>query len=165
MATDKMSHYRIESVPQMEILMPLVKEALAAGQSIRFSPTGTSMLPMLRQGIDSVELSGIPGKLRKYDLPLYQRDDGKYVLHRIVEVSDCYTCMGDNQFRPEKGVRQDQLIAVVTAFYRGEVRYTVDHAVYKLYCLFWYYSRFARCFVNRLYNWIRRQLTRFAGRY
>ena len=91
-----------EYFTSMDSLMPLFKERLAAGQIVRFSPRGVSMLPMLRQGIDSVELSPVPEKLKKYDLPLYQRRNGQYVLHRIVKVSEGYTCIGDNQFEPER---------------------------------------------------------------
>ena len=52
-----------------EELMPLFRERIAAGESIRISPRGTSMMPMLRQGIDSVILAAPTGKLKKYDLP------------------------------------------------------------------------------------------------
>ena len=66
----------VEYFTQLDNLMPLFHERLAAGQKIKFNPRGISMLPMLRQGIDSVTLSPLPDKLKKYDLPLYQRDDG-----------------------------------------------------------------------------------------
>ena len=98
--------------------MPLIQERLAAGDRVSFYPRGTSMLPMLRQGRDSVELSPLPQKLKKYDLPMYRRDNGQFVLHRVVAVSDSCTCMGDNQFEPEPGLRHDQMIALVTAFTR-----------------------------------------------
>lgn len=77
------------------------------------------MLPMLRQGVDSVVLFPLPEKLKKYDLPLYQRDNGQYVLHRVVKSGASYTCIGDNQFDYETGLRHVQMIALVTAFYRG----------------------------------------------
>ena len=102
------------------------------------------MLPMLRQGQDSVTISPIPGKLKKYDLPLYQRDDGKYILHRIVGVGDTYTCIGDNQFVLEKGVRHDQLIGLVTEFSRGEQKVSVKNRCYQSYCRVWHYTRFPR---------------------
>lgn len=121
--------------------MPLFRQQLANGSKIRFGPRGVSMLPMLRQGIDTVELAPLPEKLKKYDLPLYQRSSGQYVLHRVIRVGDTYTCMGDNQFQPEPGLRHDQMIAVVTAFYRGDVRHEVDSWQHKLYCRFWHYSR------------------------
>lgn len=140
-------------------LMPLIRERLAAGQSVRFSPKGISMLPMLRQGKDSVELSPLPADLKKYDLPLYQRDDGSYVLHRVVRVSRTYTCMGDNQFEEEAGVRPDQMIGLVTAFYRGTRWYSVEHPVYRLYCRLWYHSRHLRRYGSRAIRWLKRKLS------
>lgn len=139
-------------------LMPLIQENLNNGKSIRFSPSGISMLPMLRQGIDSVVLSPIPGKLKKYDLPLYQRENGKYVLHRIIRVGDTYTCIGDNQFVEESGIRQDQLLALVTGFYRGENYHSVNEPAYRLYCRFWQMSRPLRHFWRRGIGFLRRKL-------
>ena len=134
--------------------MPLMKEQLAAGKNVRFSPRGISMLPMLRQGIDSVVLSPLPEKLKKYDLPLDQRDNGQYVLHRIVKAGETYTCIGDNQFTYEKGVRHQQLIAVVTGFYRDEKYWPVSSFRYKCYCRFWHWTRFPR----HVYRWFKRKL-------
>ena len=114
--------------------MPMMKEQLAAGKQIRFMPRGISMLPMLRQGIDSVILSPVSGKLKKYDLPLYQRENGKYVLHRIIKAGETYTCRGDNQFVNENGIRQNQMIALVTGFTRGEKEYSVTDWKYCFYC-------------------------------
>lgn len=125
-------------------LLPLIQERLAAGQAVRFSPKGTSMLPMLRQGIDSVVLAPLQGKLKKYDLPLYRRSDGSFVLHRIVKTGESYTCIGDNQFQLERGVRHEQMIGVVTAFYRDKKRWEVSSAAYWWYCRLWHYTRFPR---------------------
>lgn len=140
----------------LETLMPLIRETLAAGQSVQFSPMGTSMLPMLRQGVDKVVLSAVPEKLRKYDLPLYQRTNGQYVLHRIVGAKQTYTCMGDNQFAPERGLSHQQMIAVVTAFYRGDKMYKTDSVSYRLYCRFWHYSRPLRRLWRGAAGWLRR---------
>ena len=142
----------------MAQLMPLITECLTAGQSVRIFPRGTSMMPMIRQGIDSVMLSPVTEKLKKYDLPLYRRNDGKYILHRIIAVDSTYTCMGDNQFVPEPGIQQEQLIAVVTAFYRGEKKYVVTQLVYRLYCRLWHHSRPIRHLWHRGIRWLRRKL-------
>ena len=147
-----------EQSMRLEQLMPLIRERLAAGQSVRFSPRGISMLPMLRQGVDSVVLSPLPPQLKKYDLPLYQRKNGQYVLHRVVEVGDTYTCIGDNQFDLEAGIPHHWMIAVVSAFYRGEKLYTVNCPWYRLYCLIWHHSRSARHFWRRGKGWLRRRL-------
>ena len=96
---DRKNHIAESRFVPLDALMPLFREQLEAGQSVRFSPRGVSMLPMLRQGIDSVVLSPLPGALRKYDLPLYRYPSGKYVLHRIVKVREqAYLCMGDNTY-------------------------------------------------------------------
>ena len=138
--------------------MPLFRERLEAGQKIRFSPRGISMLPMLRQGKDSVVLSPLPEVLRKYDLPLYQRSDGKYILHRIVSVGQTYTCIGDNQYSYEPGVRREQMIALVTSFTRGKREISVEDPLYRLYCRLWHCSRGLRYFLHRVKNRLRRML-------
>ena len=137
--------------------MPLIKELLQSGKTVRFSPKGTSMLPMIRQGIDTVVLAPLTGELKKFDLPLYQRDNGQYVLHRIVKVGQTYTCVGDNQIAKEEGLRHDQMIAVVVAFTRGKKRYSVHCFRYWLYCRFWCYSRPIRRLWLHGINCIRRR--------
>ena len=141
----------------LEQLMPLFRETLAAGRSVKFSPRGTSMLPMLRQGRDSVRLSPLPEKLKKYDLPLYQRKNGAYVLHRIVKAKDTYTCIGDNQFEFEHGLKHEQMIGVVTAFYRDKREISVHSFKYWLYCRHWHHTRALRHFYRRCCAWLRRR--------
>ena len=143
----------------LDELMPIIREQLAAGESVKFSPRGVSMLPMLRQGVDSIVLSPLPQKLKKYDIPLYQRSNGQYVLHRVVKVeADSYTMIGDNQFVYEKGITHSQIIGVVTSFYRGEKLCRVTDLSYRIYCVLWCKSRPLRHFCRRAKNWLRRHL-------
>lgn len=128
----------------LDELMPLIREQLAGGQSVTFFPHGISMLPLLREGRDSVTLSAPPEKLKKYDIPLYQRKDGQYVLHRVIKVGDTYTCMGDNQFVREEGVQHEQVIAVCTAISRDGKRMSANSASLRFYAACWHYSRFPR---------------------
>ena len=148
----------VEKQYRLEDLMPLIREQLSLGKTVRFSPRGTSMLPMLRQGIDKVVLSPLPQRLKKYDLPLYQRDNGQFVLHRIVEVGETYTCLGDNQFDKEYGLKPEQMIALVTAFTRGDREYSVADWRYRVYCRVWYHFRHLRRFYRRAKGWLRRHL-------
>lgn len=142
----------------MQDLVPLMTELLQAGQTVRFTPKGYSMLPMLREGRDSVLLSPVPEKLKKYDLALYRRDNGAYVLHRIVGVGENYTCLGDNQFILEPNLRRDQFVALVTGFRRNGCDYSVNHSGYRMYCRIWFYSRGIRHFIRRARGWLRRHL-------
>ena len=147
-------------------LMPLIRERLAAGQKVRYLPfRGMSMLPMLRQGIDTVELAPLPEKLSKYDLPVYQYPSGKYVMHRIVKVEkDHCICLGDNTYSYET-IRREQMLGIVSAFKRGEKRIDVDAWQYRLYCRLWVASypvrrlfmQAKRCVKTLLLQLLRRQ--------
>lgn len=146
----------------MEQLLPLFEEALHAGKSVRFMPRGVSMKPMLRQGKDGVVLSPAPQKLQKYDLPLYRRRDGKFILHRIIAVEDDhFVCCGDNQYAPESPVYPDQVIAVVTAFTRGERLIPVTAPGYRLYCRLWCAARPLLKLYKRGRAWLGRMQRRF----
>lgn len=129
----------------------MMQEHLAAGEAVQFTINGTSMRPMLYWGRDQVILGPVPEKLKKYDLPLYRRDNGQFVLHRIVEVGETITCVGDNQIALETGLRKDQMLAVAVGFIRNGKKYSVNHRAYRLYCRFWHYTRPIR----RIYHWFK----------
>ena len=117
--------------------MPLIRESLGQGQSVRFSPRGTSMLPMLRQGRDTVILAPITDRLKAGDIALYQRENGIYVLHRVIEADkDGYFFCGDNQAQRER-VDHRQLIAHVTGYLRNGREYGLDRLKDRLYCWLW----------------------------
>lgn len=147
----------------LEDMLPLIRERLAAGQNVQFIPKGISMLPLLRPGKDSVVLSPVPEKLRKYDIPLYQRKNGGFVLHRIVKVGETYTCMGDNQLEKEPGLEHEQMIAVVTAFYRDGERHEISEWSYQIYCRYWYYRRILHRLWRCSKRWMKRKVYRAAG--
>lgn len=118
--------------------MPIIQELLAEGKTVYNLPfRGFSMLPMLRQGKDTVELSPLPLKLKKYDLPVYRYPSGKIVMHRVVAVKeDHYVCLGDNTYRYEK-IKPEQMIGLVTAFKREDKRIEVDALPYRIYSRVW----------------------------
>ena len=60
----------------LDDVMQIIAEKLEAGGLVTFNPKGTSMLPMLRDGDDTVVLSKPKGRLHLFDLPLYRRKDG-----------------------------------------------------------------------------------------
>ena len=134
----------------LETMLPLIEECLENGQNVKFSPRGISMLPMIRQGKDSVSLSKPPEKLKKFDVPLYRRKDGSFVLHRVVKVGKTYTCIGDNQFVFEKGIEHNQVIALCTAITRNGKTESVYSLKWRLYAILRHYSRFPRRVVRGL---------------
>lgn len=127
----------------LDDVMQIIAEKLESGGTVTFNPKGTSMLPMLRDGDDTVVLSKPKGRLHLFDLPLYRRKDGSYVLHRVVNFGSdgSYTMCGDNQFAVEKGITDNDIIGVVTAFYRKGKEYTVNSLKYRAYLEFMFYSK------------------------
>lgn len=141
-----------EQAVSEEVLMLLVRERLAAGYKVRYLPfQGVSMLPMLRQGKDRVELGPLPERLKKHDLPVYQIPSGKYLMHRVHKVTPThYICLGDNTLEYET-ILPEQMIGVVTAFERNGKRIEATNRWYRLYCRIWSHTRPVR----RLYKWFR----------
>ena len=129
---------------RLDDIIDVMVEKLNSGGVVTFTPNGTSMLPMLRDGEDVVVLKSVQGRrLHLFDVPLYRRDNGQYVLHRVIDFTrdGSYVMCGDNQFAREKGIRDDQIIAVMTGFYRKGKTYSANSFLYRLYVNFWYYTR------------------------
>ena len=139
----------------------IIKEQIALGQSVEMPPRGRSMLPTIREGRDSVILSPKTGRLRKYDIPFYRRHDGTYVLHRVVGFDgDGYVLVGDNQFRLERGIGDDDVIAVVTAIRRHGRLINVHSSFYRASVALWHLTRRPRYLVFRILRKIKRILTK-----
>lgn len=97
------------------------------------TPIGTSMMPLLRERIDTVKLVA-PNNIKKHDVVLYMRNDKTLVLHRIIGINkDEFTMCGDNQCILEKHVKRSQIIAVMEGFYRGEEYFPITNKKYQKY--------------------------------
>lgn len=120
-------------------LMPLINEKLDTGGTVRLPATGMSMFPLFRHMRDEVIVESAKGKtLRKYDMILYRRDNGEYVLHRIVRHTEGgYILRGDAQYVDECPVRRDQVIARVVWYKRNGREHSCEETGYKLYARFW----------------------------
>ena len=85
-----------------------------------YTNVGDSMMPFIRQGRDILIISKVNGRLKRYDVPLYKRDSGQYVLHRILKVrKDDYVICGDNRYVKEYGITDSHIIGVLTAVIRN----------------------------------------------
>lgn len=100
---------------------------------------GDSMLPLIRQGRDLMEISRKPeGRLKKYDVPLYKRDSGQYVLHRILKVrKEDYVLCGDNRWQCETGILDRHIIGVLTGVIRDGKKFSLTDWRYRLYVHLW----------------------------
>lgn len=113
-------------------------EMLESGGTVNFNPNGTSMLPTIMNHGDRVELKKPYRRLKKYELPLYRRSDGAFVLHRVVRVYDnSYGMCGDNQWHIENGITDENIIGVVTKIQRKGKLIDVNNKIYRAYVVLW----------------------------
>lgn len=140
------------------------EDVLARDGRLIYTNVGGSMMPMLRQRRDLLIIERPRGALRKYDIPLYKRDSGKYILHRILKVrKDGYVLCGDNQWRREYGVTDRQIIGVLTAFVRDGKEIPVTDRRYRLYVHLWcdlFWPRAAILWCRALPGRIKRKIRR-----
>ncbi|MGN1134549.1 MAG: S24/S26 family peptidase [Oscillospiraceae bacterium] len=115
-----------------------IRDVVDSGGEFLMYPKGVSMLPFIKEGRDSVMLVKQKGDLKKNDIPFYKRDDGHYVLHRVMKAENgVYTICGDNQTYLEKGITNDQIIAVVSYVNRKGKKVDSSSLLYKIYLFFW----------------------------
>jgi hypothetical protein len=116
----------------------IFEEELQRHGVLVYKNVGYSMMPLIRQQRDLVEIvKKQPGRCRKYDVVLYRRN-GKYILHRILKVlPDSYVIAGDHNYVLEHGVKDDQIIGVLKAVVRDGRRITSDDRRYRLYVHLW----------------------------
>ena len=119
-------------IPMAELIKVIRLQLETAGRAT-LAVTGYSMLPKLRQGRDTVILAPVSGQLKLGDIALYQRENGSYVLHRVVSVTpEAYSFCGDNQAELEP-VTHQQLIAVVSGYIRSGKEYSGEGIGDRLY--------------------------------
>ena len=131
----------------------LIREVLASGGEFRPYPHGTSMLPLLRQGVDSVALRALNRPPRKFDILFYQRRDGSYILHRVKKVTtDGLIMWGDNHVMLEYGVTDDMIIGYAARIFRGEHELDCRGLRYKLYLWLWQFKAIRRIILPIAYH-------------
>lgn len=115
------------------------------GSEVMFTITGNSMEPLLHHRISKVCIINPREKpLKRYDIILYIRKDGKYILHRIVAVNkDGYAAAGDNQYIKD-AVLPSEIIGVASGFWRGKKYISCDNLWYQLYSRLWVFVYPAR---------------------
>lgn len=117
----------------IELLFPIIEEVIASGGEFRLYPKGTSMLPLIRQGIDSVVLVSAQD-VSVNDIVLYKRDNGQFVLHRVVKIKNGeYVMSGDIQTELERGIYARHVLAKVAYMYKENDVLSFDSNEYKRY--------------------------------
>ena len=98
-----------------------------------YTNVGDSMYPLIKPR-DLLVIKKVTAPLKKNDIPLYKRDSGQYVLHRIVKIKngEYYIC-GDNRAFIERGITDRHIIGVLTDIVREGKTIPVNSPEFKSY--------------------------------
>ncbi len=119
-------------------IYPTIKEKIDNGGTVRLPITGISMRPLLIWGRDTVDIVKCENA-KKGDIIFYLRDNGMFVLHRIVgQDENGYILCGDNQWYLEHNIQDRHIIAVVKSITRKGKTFEVSKNLpYKIYSNIW----------------------------
>lgn len=104
-----------------EILLGEVAAVLQEGREAVIIPTGNSMLPFIRGGVDRIVLRKMPS-MAVGDILLVKIGDN-YILHRLIaREGDALTLMGDGNLRGTEHCTPADVIGTVTEILRPSGR-------------------------------------------
>lgn len=105
-----------------------VLEFLKEGKDVTIPVKGASMLPLIREGKDTVVLEGVEGgtpegmpvrRVKPYDIVLF-RLNGKYILHRILYEEDgVFVIQGDGILKNKEYCPSDHIYGRVKFILRN----------------------------------------------
>ncbi|MBQ3265688.1 MAG: nucleotidyltransferase family protein [Ruminococcus sp.] len=102
------------------------EDVIAEQGRLVYRSEGDSMIPVIREG-NLLVIEAVKEPLKVGDIPLYKRDSGQYVLHRIVGIKKGkYSMKGDNRDFIEKGITDKHIIGVLTGIVRNGKTYPVE---------------------------------------
>ena len=82
-------------------------------------PTGVSMLPLIRGNRDKVTVCPLKREVRRGDIVLFFRADGKKVMHRVWKIDgNVITTYGDGCYYPDKPINVHNILGIATVLHR-----------------------------------------------
>lgn len=133
-----------------------IKESLKSGASVPLTVTGSSMMPLLKPQRDIVWLEQCDMRqIKKGDILLFERGNGKPVLHRVRKIENDVLIMNGDALYWTEPIEKTQVIACVKKFERNKKMFTCESKKIKLWNMIWYITRPVRLILRRLYSALR----------
>ncbi len=137
------------------------EEELEKNGRLIYTNVGDSMMPLIREKRDLLIIEKPDGRLKKYDIPLYKRDSGQYVLHRILKVrKNDYVICGDNRWQKEYGITDRHIIGVLTGIVRDNETVSMTDKKYLRYVHLWCDFFIIRALILRIKYYIKKHFTK-----
>lgn len=128
----------MNSTVQPQIQYFSFEQMLAVYGYVVYTCVGVSMMPLLRQRKDIVEIRPLAKRPQKYDVVLYKRK-GQYILHRILKAlpDGSYIIAGDHNTFVERDITDEMILGKMVRIIRdGNSIYPNDRK-YRLYVHLW----------------------------
>lgn len=96
--------------------MSVLRELAESGETVCLTITGSSMVPFLVHGRDSIRFIKPKEPLKRGDMAFFVRKNGQYVMHRIVRRDKLgkYFAVGDAQTEIEGPIDENAVFGLVT---------------------------------------------------
>lgn len=111
-----------------------------------YKNVGDSMMPLIKQDQDVIIIerpkawddiktdNSSTKLLKKWDVVLYKRDSGQYVLHRVIKVrKNDYLICGDNRFYKESGITDKHVLGILTSVKKPDMEILIGSKEYRKY--------------------------------
>lgn len=111
----------LDTRKHVSILKSIVEDGHEASMTI----VGSRMAPFLIHNRDKIYFSKPYKPLKRGDMVFYQRTNGQYVMHRIINVKDDeFYMIGDVQTEVEGPIKREQIFAKITRVERKGKTFT-----------------------------------------
>ena len=126
--------------------------------NVKIQLNGNSMYPLIRKMRDYVTISPINRKIKRGDIVLFRRADGKYVVHRVKKINgSSVQTMGDNCSLPDHEITAERVIGYVTCVHRDSKTLNVDTLIWRKFGLLWLRLLPLRKLVSSVKNFLKNQ--------
>lgn len=134
-------------------LFPIICEELHNGNKVKFTVSGTSMLPWISNDRDQVLLKSLDhNALQLGDIILFQDKRGEYILHRIYKKeTEGFRTIGDGCLYEDGLVLPDKILGVVDKIYRKGKEIDCNSFFWSLIFLIWRHLLPIRKYLLNLY--------------
>lgn len=137
-----------------------VVEMINSGATVQIMVRGYSMYPLFVPNRDwAVIKKADTSKIKRGDVVLYRRDQGKLVLHRVWKRNKKgFFMVGDNQSIIEGPIREDQLIGILIEVIRNNRKISVNNIFYIIFTRLWLMLRPVRKPISKFIHFIRKSI-------
>ena len=135
----------------------MLKGLTEEGHLVSLLVSGWSMTPFLAHERDTVYFKKPDRPLKIGDIVFYERDNGQYVLHRIVRAhrQETFDMAGDAQVFIERGIRRAQIFGLVVRVTRKGRELTPASPMWLFYSVVWVCVLPARHALMKIRNFFR----------